>query len=237
MKTLLAAAMAALTPLSVIPGAADFLEAANPAPVVKSGDTIYTDAAPQITDSISLSPTQKRRNICTLGIVLDQQHALTASHCGKMGQVVSDDHDPIGVSKGFQPGKDIAVIALNGTRPVETTPVNPPLLKEGAKIWKQGHTTGHTEGTVLGGRETFNVHGRSKREDLGINLGSLDSLAEIVDPTPSLTTVAVPTDMCVAPGDSGSAAMVGDYAVGIVSAVSGDCTVGEKVVSAVVPLD
>ena len=42
MKTLLAAAMAALTPLSVIPGAADFLEAANPAPVVKSGDTIYT---------------------------------------------------------------------------------------------------------------------------------------------------------------------------------------------------
>lgn len=240
MKSFLAAALVAVSPLAGIAApfnptkALGFFQTAD-ANTIESGDTIYTDSMPRPTDSIG-APSQ-RRNICTLGIVLDQNTALTASHCGKVGQVVTDDNGPIGVIKGFEPGKDIAVIALNGQRPVSVTPVNPALLKPGAQIWKQGHTTGHTEGTVIGDRTTVQVNGRSMRDELGINLGSFDSLAEIVDPTPSLTTVAVPTNMCVAPGDSGSAAMVGDTAVGIVSAVSGDCRSGAEVTSMVVPLD
>lgn len=197
MKTLLTAAAAIITPMMTI---APLTAVAEPAPSIVSGETIYTDSTPSALDPLGLY-SAGRENICTLGIVLNNQHALTASHCGSVGQVVSDDYGPIGTIKGFQPGKDIAVIELNQQRPIEITPVDPSLLKEGAHVWKQGHTTGRTEGTVIGGRENVTVHGKSIRDQLGIQLGSLDSLGEIVDPTPSLTTVAVPTNMCVAPGD------------------------------------
>ncbi|MEO9329481.1 trypsin-like serine protease [Gordonia aurantiaca] len=115
---------------------------------------------------INVEETLITASSCTLGAVVSQRKALTAGHCGKVGQVVYDRAGvPIGKITANESARklDIAVITLAPRVSTKPDVVDfDAVLQAGQPISKYGITTGRGTGQIVDPRpELITSHGFS----------------------------------------------------------------------------
>lgn len=132
--------------------------------IIESGDTIH------ITNSRSVGSITLPYDIdsrCSLGPVISDTVAYTASHCGSVGTQVSQDGKVIGVITGTAPGRDISRIELTPGQQVR-----PDTLGEvpaiGETVHYHGSTSGDISGVVDSDVQWTQVSGQGVLEDFGI---------------------------------------------------------------------
>lgn len=220
--TFAAAALSVMTGLSsLLPIPA---QQATTVDTIKAGDTFL------ITTSTILGSGVPETSKCSMGPIIDNDLAFTASHCGPVGSTVLNEHgEPIGTVTSFINGRDIATIAFLPTVTAEPTRINDdwaPVDGVKEKVSKVGATTGHSEGTTtgMGGFYDAPIAGDTI---LGKTpLGKL--IPPALDPTEwtrqMWTTSGFMATLCTEPGDSGAAVFNSKgEAVGVVSGSAGDC--------------
>lgn len=151
---------------------------------------------------------------CTLGAVIAPHRALTAGHCGNVGQPVLDGKENrIGsiVANRIDQGVDIAVIALDPQLRAQVDAIDwSGSFHRGQPVTKQGVTTGFGSGTVIDPTPTM-------RDANGFDLAPPFLINHV--------TVSISSTLVARPGDSGGPIReAGGRIVGIMSAASSDNT-------------
>ncbi|MGC5246088.1 trypsin-like serine protease [Gordonia sp. DT219] len=169
-------------------------------PTVRSGMAINVDET--IVTSTS----------CTLGAVVSPSKALTAGHCGHVGQVVyTDQGDVIGkiTANQITRGLDIAVISLAPhTRAQLDSVAWGAAITKGERVTKMGVTSGFSAGTIADPKPTM-------RTAYGYSFAPPFLLQN--------STVSVRAVLFSREGDSGSGIRdAGGNVVGILSAGASD---------------
>lgn len=95
----------------------------------------------------------KGDSLCSLGAILSNSHAITARHCGDVGDKIYHNGNFLGTVTRVNTKTDIGHIALSKDAKVVVSKLNYAPLVKGQKLYKIGRSTGKTWGIVTKDKE------------------------------------------------------------------------------------